>query len=48
MQVGIKEVIYKDDKYHDHVEEQASRRIFDMAGVKYRPYVGREVSFDVD
>lgn len=48
VQVGIKEVIYKDDKYHDHVEEQASRRIFDMAGVKYRPYVGREVSFDVD
>lgn len=48
VQVGIKEVIYKDDKYHDHVEEQASRRIFDMAGVKYRPYVGREVRFDVD
>lgn len=42
VQTGIKEVIYLDDKYHDHVEEVASRTILDMAGVKYRRYQGRE------
>ena len=41
IQTGIKEVIYLDDKYHDHVEEVASRKILDMAGVKYRQYKGR-------
>ena len=43
VQVGIKEIIFADDKYHDHLEEQASRRILDMAGVKYRRYEGRNV-----
>ena len=43
VQVGIKEIIFADDKYHDHLEEQASRRILDMAGVKYRRYEGRDV-----
>lgn len=41
VQTGIKEIIYLDDKYHDHVEEVASRRILDMAGVKYRKYQGK-------
>ena len=41
IQTGSKEVIYLDDKYHDHVEEVASRKILDMAGVKYRQYKGR-------
>lgn len=48
VQVGIKEIIYLDDKYHDHIEEQASRRIFDMAGVSYRQYVGRNLDIKVD
>ena len=47
VQVGIKEIIYADDKYHDNVEEQASRRILDMAGVKYHQYEGREVEINV-
>ena len=47
IQTGIKEIIYLDDKYHDNVEEQASRRILEMAGVKYRHYEGRQVSVDV-
>ena len=47
IQTGVKEIIYLDDKYHDHVEEQASRRILEMAGVKYRQYKGRQVSVDV-
>lgn len=43
VQTGIKEIIYLDDKYHDHVEEVASRRILDMAGVKYRKYQGKTI-----
>lgn len=38
IQRGIKEIIYEDDKYHDLKEWQASRKMLDMAGVKYRLY----------
>jgi dCMP deaminase len=38
IQKGISEVIYEDDKYHDNKEWQASRRMLDLAGVKYRKY----------
>ncbi len=41
IQCGIKEVIYASDKYADQVSFQASKRMFDMAGVAYRQYVGR-------
>ncbi|MBP5216910.1 MAG: dCMP deaminase family protein [Bacilli bacterium] len=47
IQTGIKEVVYLDDKYHDHVEEQASRRLFDMCGVKYSRYDGRDLEVSV-
>jgi dCMP deaminase len=36
VQVGIVEVVYLNDKYHDDDVFVAARRIFDMAGVKYR------------
>ncbi len=36
VQVGIKEVVYLADKYHDQDIFVAARRIFDMAGVTYR------------
>lgn len=39
IQKGIKEVIYESDKYHDQEPWVASRRMLDMAGVKYRQYV---------
>jgi dCMP deaminase len=48
IQVGIKEIVFLDDKYHDHLESQASRRILDMAGVSYRKYVGRKVDIRVE
>ncbi|XP_060591152.1 deoxycytidylate deaminase-like [Ruditapes philippinarum] len=38
IQSGIKEVIYYSDKYHERPEFRASKRMFDMAGVKYRQY----------
>ncbi|MDY5441365.1 MAG: dCMP deaminase family protein [Candidatus Enteromonas sp.] len=47
VQTGIKEVIFADDKYHDSLESQASRRILDLAGVKYRRYEGRDVEISI-
>lgn len=43
IQTGIKEVIYLDNKYENSIETQASRKMFDMAGIKYRPFVGKVV-----
>ena len=39
IQAGIKEIIYESDKYHDNEIWVASRKLLDMAGVKYREYV---------
>lgn len=39
VQVGIREVVYLSDKYHDDAVFVAARRIFDMAGVTYRQLI---------
>ena len=39
IQRGIKEIIYESDKYHNQDAWKASRRMLDMAGIKYRQYV---------
>lgn len=41
IQSGIKEVIYTDDKYASTTSTQASKKMFDLAGVKYRKFEGR-------
>jgi len=38
VQSGIKEVVYASDKYHDEEVWVASRKILDLAGVKYSQY----------
>ena len=38
IQNGVKEVIYKSDKYKDTKEAKASRKMFELAGVKLRQY----------
>lgn len=35
IQSGIKEVVYYSDKYHERPEMKASRKMFDMAKIKY-------------
>lgn len=47
VQTGIKEIIYLSDKYHDTVMQEASRKILDLAGVKYRHYEGREIKVSI-
>ena len=43
IQSGIKEVIYMDDKYDGALNNLASKRLFNLAGVKYRKYEGRKI-----
>jgi dCMP deaminase len=38
IQSGIKEIIFASDKYHDQAPWVASRRMLDLAGIKYRQY----------
>lgn len=38
IQSGISEVVYMCDKYAETDNVKASKRMFDTAGVKYRPY----------
>ena len=38
IQSGIAEIVYMSDKYADTDGTMASKRMFDAAGVKYRPY----------
>lgn len=40
IQSGIKEVIYSDDKYANMPMTIASKKMFDLAGVKYRKFEG--------
>ena len=38
IQSGIKEVVYMSDKYADEANTIASKKMFDMVGIKYRIY----------
>ncbi len=42
IQSGISEIIYMSDKYADTQGVKASKRMFDSAGVIYRPYTPSE------
>ncbi|OGF25371.1 cytidine deaminase [Candidatus Falkowbacteria bacterium RIFOXYB2_FULL_34_18] len=42
IQKGVKEVIYDSDKYHDSDICQASRKMLDMAGIKYRQFTPKK------
>lgn len=49
IQVGIKEIVFDCDKYHDNEVWVAARRLFDLAGVKYRQYVPEyKMGFEVN
>ena len=48
IQSGIKEVIYLNDKYKDTDSVIVSKRLFDMAGVKYKEYKSRGIKLELD
>ncbi|MGI6735482.1 MAG: tRNA-specific adenosine deaminase [Tenericutes bacterium ADurb.Bin239] len=41
IQVGIKEIVYLDDKYHSDVSMRASKHMLKLAGVKLTPFTGK-------
>lgn len=49
IQSGIREIVYLSDKYSDTDSTIASKRMFDMAGVKYRQYEikHRKIEFEI-
>lgn len=47
IQSGIKEIVYLDDKYADTIGTQASKLMFELAGVKLRQYKGQRIKFEV-
>ena len=47
IQVGVKEVVYLDDKYGDTIGVQASKKMLTLAGIKYRQFEGKEVDIQV-
>ncbi|XP_044144366.1 deoxycytidylate deaminase isoform X1 [Bufo gargarizans] len=48
IQAGIKDVIYMSDKYHDTPEMKASRRLLDLAGIKYTNFVPKMKKIVID
>ena len=48
IQSGMKEVIYMQDKYAGSDTTKASKKMFDMAGVKYRQFVPKGQTIEVD
>lgn len=46
IQVGIKEVIYLSDKYAGGTTFLASRKLFELAGVKVRKYEGKPLTIN--
>ena len=47
IQVGIKEVVYLDDKYADTTGTKASKKMLELAGIKVRHYDGKNVEIKV-
>lgn len=47
IQVGIKELVYKDNKYADSIQTRASMKMLTLAGVKIRKYEGRELNISI-
>ncbi len=49
IQCGIKEVIYLSDKYADTDSTIASKKMFDMAGITYKPFEihGKKITIEL-
>ena len=48
IQSGIKEVIYMSDKYADSDSTMASKKMFEMAGVKYTEYENKHKKIEFE
>ena len=48
IQAGIREIIYLSDKYADSESVRASKHMFDLTGVVYRPYTPSNKSITLE
>lgn len=48
IQSGIREVVYLSDKYKDKPETIASKKMFDLSGISYRPYTQSRKNIWID
>ncbi|NLB49286.1 MAG: dCMP deaminase family protein [Erysipelotrichia bacterium] len=48
IQVGIKEIVYLDNKYEDSLMTRASLKMLTLAGVKIREYQGQNIKISVE
>ena len=48
IQAGIREIIYLSDKYADSESVRASKHMFDLTGVIYRPYTPSNKSITLE
>lgn len=48
IQVGIKEIVYLDNKYEDSIQTRASLKMLSLAGIKIRKYTDRVMSIKVE
>lgn len=47
IQTGIKKVIYLSNKYKDHIETLASKKLLTLAGIEFEEYKGRFKEVDL-
>jgi dCMP deaminase len=48
IQGGISEIVYLSDKYHDHWQTVASRRLLQAAGVRFRQFIPPMETLTID
>lgn len=48
IQVGIKEIVYLDNKYEDSLMTRASLKMLTLAGIKIRKYQDRNIKISVE
>ena len=48
IQSGIKEIVYLSDKYADSDSTKASKRMFDMVGIKYRAFQKENIKISLE
>ena len=47
IKVGIKEVVYLDNKYENQISTQASKKMLELAGIKLRKYQGKDIKIEI-
>ena len=47
IQVGIKEVVYLDNKYENQITKKKKKKMLELAGIKLRKYQGKDIKIEI-